>query len=322
MTAIDSSPSIILVDDTKFSGALVNRVISKAGYTDVRHATSAQQALQLINERPCNILIADWLMPDIDGLELTQRVRVIDQSIAHFTYILLLTAKDGISALSFAFEQGVDDFLNKADMHEELLPRLLSAARISKLQNKLLSTNIGLAEHNRSLKKLVPFDALTGLGNQFYTQRRLQEMISHVGSRGGALCFILFSLNENDPLFKQNTSLTQQIVLSLARRLRQLVRPVDVVTRINPFQFAVLTLQPSIENCQNGFYKRLLDNVNQKPFKTTIGFVSPQCSMSVVYCDEDSLAPDTDAIIKLAQQNLIKAQAHDNIIAVAWGRNT
>ena len=50
--------SILVVDDTKFSSAMVNRVIARAGYQNVRHAHSAAAALQMLEERPTRILIA------------------------------------------------------------------------------------------------------------------------------------------------------------------------------------------------------------------------------------------------------------------------
>ncbi|HET8730837.1 MAG TPA: response regulator, partial [Moraxellaceae bacterium] len=119
MPNIDTS--ILVVDDTKFSSAMVNRVIARAGYQDVRHAHSAATALQMLEERPARILVADWLMPEMDGLELTQRVRQLDEAGNHFTYVILLTAREGVEALAEAFEQGVDDFVNKSNMQDQLL---------------------------------------------------------------------------------------------------------------------------------------------------------------------------------------------------------
>ena len=70
--------SILVVDDAKFSSAMIGRALSQAGYLDVRFASSASEALQLLEQRPASVLLADWLMPEIDGLELTARVRQLD----------------------------------------------------------------------------------------------------------------------------------------------------------------------------------------------------------------------------------------------------
>jgi len=62
---------ILVVDDARFSSAVVSRTLKQAGYRDVRVVNAAPQALKSLEERPVSVLIADWLMPDMDGLELT-----------------------------------------------------------------------------------------------------------------------------------------------------------------------------------------------------------------------------------------------------------
>lgn len=319
----NSDTSILVVDDAKFSSAMVNRVIARAGYTDVRHANSAANALRLLEDRAAHILIADWLMPEMDGLELTQHVRQHDEAGNHFTYVLLLTAKEGVEALVEAFEQGVDDFVNKSHMQDQLLPRLLSAERITHLQNRLLRENQNLIEANAKLKKLSPFDGLTGLGNRAYASRRLEETLKHVGSRGGAACYLLLTIGNFDAMRKQYPPvILSQLLLAVARRLRQLVRPLDVVTRISPNQFAIITHQPDIQHCAGSSYRRLHDGINLKAFKTSAGFLSIKVLLTIAACDEDTLAPEPEALMALAQAQIGKATDSNSIVSVRWGGAT
>lgn len=312
--------SIVVVDDTKFSSAMVNRVIARAGYTDVRHANSAANAIKLLEERSAHVLIADWLMPEMDGLELTQQVRQLDEAGNHFTYVILLTAKEGVDALAVAFEQGVDDFVNKTHMQDQLLPRLLSAERIAILQNRLLAENQQLIEANAKLKKLSPFDDLTGLGNRAYATRRLEETLKHVSSRGGAACYLLLTINDFDVLRKKYPPvILSQLLLAVSRRLRQLMRPLDVVTRIGPNQFAIITQQPDIAHCHANCYRRVYDGINLKAFKTSVGFISIKMLLTVAACDEDYLPPNPDALMSLAQAQVPQAQSTDSMISVRWG---
>lgn len=311
--------SILVVDDTKFSSAMVNRVIARAGYQDVRHAHSAATALQMLEERSARILVADWLMPEMDGLELTQRVRQLDEANNHFTYVMLLTAKEGVEALAEAFEQGVDDFVNKTHMQDQLLPRLLSAERITSLQNRLLGENQTLIEANAKLKRLSPFDGLTGLGNRDYASRRLEETLKHVGSRGGAACYKLLTIGNFDAMRKQFPPvILSQVLLAVARRLRQLVRPLDVVTRISPNQFAIITSQPSLEHCSGDNYRRLYEGINTKAFKTTAGFLSVKVLLTIAACDNDALAPNPEALMSLAQAQIPKAADTSAIVSVRY----
>lgn len=312
--------SIVVVDDTKFSSAMVNRVIARAGYQDVRHAHSAAAAIKLLEERQAHVLVADWLMPEMDGLQLTHHVRQLDEAANHFTYVILLTAKEGVEALAEAFEQGVDDFVNKTHMQDQLLPRLLSAERITILQNRLLAENQHLIEANAKLKKLSPFDGLTGLGNRAYASRRLEETLKHVGSRGGAACYMLLTIGNFDAMRKQYPpAILSQLLLAVARRLRQLVRPLDVVTRIGPNQFAIITHQPDLAHCGGQSYRRLYEGINLKAFKTAAGFISIKVLLTISACDEDSLAPDPESLMTLAQAQVPRAIESSSIVAVRWG---
>ena len=130
--------SILVVDDAKFSSAMIGRALSQAGYQDVRFASSASEALQLLEQRPASVLLADWLMPEIDGLELTARVRQLDETADHYTYIILLTGKEGENVLGEAFDRGVDDFISKAAMNEQLVPRVYAADRLCNTLQRLL----------------------------------------------------------------------------------------------------------------------------------------------------------------------------------------
>ena len=123
--------SILVVDDAKFSSAMIGRALSQAGYQNVRFASSASEALQLLEREPVSVLLADWLMPEMDGLELTARVRQLDESGDHYTYIMLLTGKEGDNALAEAFDRGVDDFVSKTAMSEQLVPRVLAATVVA-----------------------------------------------------------------------------------------------------------------------------------------------------------------------------------------------
>ena len=90
---------ILLVEDHLPLAESLTRALSQAGYQDVRFANSAAEALRLLEKRPASVLLADWLMPEMDGLELTARVRQLDESINHYTYIVLLTGKEGEQGL-------------------------------------------------------------------------------------------------------------------------------------------------------------------------------------------------------------------------------
>ena len=280
--AVDKNMSILIVDDAKFSSAVVSRTLSAAGYQDIRHASSAQEALQRMEERPAALVIADWLMPEMDGLELTRRVRQLDEQINRYTYIILLTAREGVPALQKAFDEGVDDFVNKSVMNEQLVPRVMAAARLARMYNNVLSQNQNLIEANGRLKKHTTLDPLTGFGNRQYATKRLDDALRQARQRGGAACLLLMRVERLDELEKsQGKAATGQLLLAMSRRLRQLVRPMDVLARLAPDLFALVTYQDHIDNCTPASFRRLHEGLNVRAYKTAAGFFQAEVSISM-----------------------------------------
>lgn len=311
--------SILIVDDARFSSAVVTRVLTSAGYADIRSASNGPDALKALEERPASIVIADWLMPDMDGLELTRRIRQIDETSNRYTYVILITAKEGDEALGKAFDEGVDDFVNKSMMQQQLLPRVLAADRITGINNRLLAENQHLLEENRKLKTLSTLDPLTGLGNRNYAVKRVADTLKQAQLRGGAACYLLIHINQYAELEKRiSRPLFGQLVVAVARRLRQLVRPLDIVVRINPHQFALVTHQPDIDQCTPSSFKRLLDGINLKEFRTATGYQSVRCSFALVAADESTGLPEPEAMMNRAEQLLSKAQETGLMIAEQW----
>jgi PleD family two-component response regulator len=101
---------ILVVDDAKFSSTIIAKSLRSGGFKNVRFTNNPLQALRSLEKRPAQILIADWLMPNMDGLELTRRVKKLDETSEHFTYVMLLTARDDFEAMNHAFDEAVDDF--------------------------------------------------------------------------------------------------------------------------------------------------------------------------------------------------------------------
>ncbi len=217
--------SILVVDDAKFSSAMIGRALSQAGYQDIRFASSASEALQQLEQRPVSVLLADWLMPEMDGLELTARVRQLDESINHYTYIVLLTGKEGENVLGEAFDRGVDDFVSKAAMNEQLVPRIYAADRLCNTLQRLLVENRLLTENIARMEERNLVDTLTGLGNPRYLRQKLADSLRQVETRGGALCYLLVGMPEA-PVLRQRhgEAFHRELLLGVARRLQQLVR--------------------------------------------------------------------------------------------------
>lgn len=313
--------SILVVDDAKFSSAMIGRALSQAGYQDIRFASSAAEAISNLEQRPASVLLADWLMPEMDGLELTGRVRQLDEAAEHYTYIILLTGKEGENVLNEAFDRGVDDFISKSAMNEQLLPRVFAAERLCSTLQRLLQENALLVQNIASLEERNLVDPLTGLGNTRYLKQKMADSLRQVESRGGALCYLLIGLQGADELgTRHGKTFYNELLRSVARRLQQLVRPLDVLVSLDDRHFALITLLDDLQECSPSSFKRLHEGLNLKAFKTSEGFISLKAGIAVVGLDSKAMPMEQQQLLDLAGRLLPEAHASGRVTAVRLPR--
>lgn len=277
-----SNLSIVAVDDAKTSCDLLNVTLSRAGYADIRLMTDPRQVLSALRERHCDVILIDWIMPDLDGLELANQIRQLDEETNHYTSIIMITAREGIGHLVNAFEKGVDDYINKPLDHLELTARVRAAGRIANLQNSLLQTTETLTRSNTELTEMATTDPLTGLGNRRYLRDHLQPLIEEVSKRNGALCCGILDVDHfkaiND---KYGHQVGDEILVGISRRLKRTIRPTDIVTRIGGEEFALVMHYNQDNSCNPSHFTRVLDAISQRPFPTSAGELDVTASIGI-----------------------------------------
>lgn len=307
--------SILVVDDAKFSTTVITRTLNAGGYKNIRRASSANEALAIQEADPASILIVDWLMPNMDGLELTAKIRQNDEAINRYTYIIMLTAKDGVNALQHAFDEGIDDFVNKSAMQEQLLPRVFAAERLVDNQNRLLAQCQSMIEANRQLEEYCTLDPLTGLGNEKTYLARTEDALKHVDSRGGAVSVLLIEIQNFDTLKRQHPPhIFDELIIGASRRIHNLMRPLDAVCRLDNKTFALITQQSDITQVSDKSFKRIQDGVNLRAFKTSTGFHSIQVAISIVSCNSEFGVPTGEELLELCREYLDEAIATGRIV--------
>jgi diguanylate cyclase (GGDEF)-like protein len=311
--------SIMVVDDTKFSSTIIAKTLNKAGYRDVRIANDANSALAMLEARQASVMIADWLMPDIDGLQLTAKVRQLDEKNNHFTYVMLLTAKEGNSALNEAFDKGIDDFIFKSEMSKQLLPRVYAADRMSERQNTLLAANQLLMENNKLIENKNIVDVETGIGNHRYARDTLDNYLKHIESREGAISYMLIEVKNWKKLTQEQNHMTcEELALCITRRLRSLIRPMDTLCRIAEHQYAIIANFGDIEHCSISSYRRIHDGLNSKSFRTTSGYFSIHIATCICTIADNSPVPTVNDIEEGCQQHIRQAIETDTIVISRW----
>jgi CheY-like chemotaxis protein len=127
-SAASSRLRVHLVDDSRGDAMLAQRCLAAAGY-DVTMDNDPEVALaRIVRDQP-DVVILDWMMPRLNGLELAERIRMEEERIGH-TYIVMLTSRTAPSDVTKAFAAGVDDYVRKPFVREELLARVAGVERL------------------------------------------------------------------------------------------------------------------------------------------------------------------------------------------------
>lgn len=310
----DSDLSIIIVDDLQFSRIVVKTALKKAGYSGVRMADSATQALAMMNEEPADVILADWMMPEMDGLQLTDLIRQRDEENGTYTAVILFTANDGVEYLVEAFDHSVDDYLQKPPNPQELAARVNAAARVASMQNDLLETSRQMEDTIRSLEAVAMIDPVTGAGNQRMLDHVLEAQLANAAARNAGVCLAMVELNELEQVqASHGNSVRDEILVSLYRRLRRTVRPTDMVARISDNHFAIVMQHTNADDYKTSALERILSSINQRSFKTASGDLELTGAIGVnFYRGNDDLISKEDmqlqTLEKLQQAHELEAE--------------
>lgn len=164
---VEDSYPILIVEDNPVSRKLLEKTLKKGGY-EVMSASTGEEALKKLKKKFFPIIITDWIMPGMDGVELCRRIRTMD--LPGYVFIILLTAKDTKEDIIEGLEAGADDYLTKPLNFPELKARLKSGFRILELEKSLKKAN-------EEIRLLSITDPLTGCYNRYFLMERLQHEI-------------------------------------------------------------------------------------------------------------------------------------------------
>ena len=143
---MSSEDKILIVEDEQDSRFIYERLLKKNDY-NVKTAENGDDALEIINEFKPKVILADWTMPKLNGVELCNIVKNKEEY--KLIYFILLTARTSLKDRVEGLDTGADDYLVKPIDNQELVARIRSGLRIHNLQNEL--KNI---EHNKAVVEL------------------------------------------------------------------------------------------------------------------------------------------------------------------------
>lgn len=215
---------ILIAEDEPISRKLLEESLSGWGYEVIvtKNGTEAWNVLQ--QENSPNLVILDWMMPGMNGIEVTKKVR--QRSSANYVYIILLTARSSPEDIVMGLDSGVDDYIVKPFNEEELKYRLKIGERIIKLEQRILS--------------LARTDYLTGLLNRRAFIERLEAEINKGKRMRGSFGLVIIDIDH----FKQiNDTYGHQagdiVLQSFARTIKNSCRGYDFIGRYGGEEFII-----------------------------------------------------------------------------------
>ena len=305
---------IVTADDEPAVRVLLARQLRRAGF-DVTACSNGREALEAIAATGANVVLADWMMPELDGLELCRAVREMSESGAlGFVYFILLTAKaDDKRHVVEAFDAGADDFLTKPYVEDELLARLRAGVRIIDLQNLVTARqievhkiNARMAILNRKLQELATTDDLTKLNNRRCMLERLRENWTLAERHQRPMSFIMLDVDH----FKRfNDSYGHEagdvVLVQVAARIKSQLRNADVCGRLGGEEFAVLCPETDLEGAAQ-VAERIRDAI--ETHRLTHNGVSLSVTISAGVAQRSQQHPNCDALIAEADRALYAAK--------------
>jgi signal transduction histidine kinase len=167
---------VLIAEDDAVSRRLLRGTLEKFGH-EVTEAVTGSEALKRFDEAEFPIVITDWMMPEMDGVELIRRIRA--KNLLNYAYLILLTAKSQHEDLIQGMDSGADDFLTKPFDRDELRVRLGAAERVLNLQKTLADQNRQLREAQASLVQNEKFASIGQLA--IGVANEINAPISEVG---------------------------------------------------------------------------------------------------------------------------------------------
>ncbi len=222
---------ILVVDDDSTLRHILRIHLTRAGY-EVVEAEDGQVAWDIMQRENLRFVITDWMMPEVDGPELIRRIR--QANLPGYTYIIMLTAKEGKEAVVTGLEAGADDYLTKPFDPGEFRARVAIGKRIVNLETRLSESLVRLEE-------LAMRDGLTGLFNRRALYQHTENELSRARRENFPLSVVLLDIDHFKSVNDQHGHLVGDQALRLvADIITHSKRPYDWAGRWGGEEFLVV----------------------------------------------------------------------------------
>jgi two-component system, cell cycle response regulator len=239
---MDVNFPILIADDDPVTRKLLERTLAKKGYP-VTVVDDGRKAFERFQKEFFPLVVSDWMMPGMDGLEICKAIRGVETE--GYVFIILLTSRDNREDIVRGLEAGADDYLTKPFNPAELVARINTGIRVLELERSLKKAN-------DEIRTLSITDQLTGCYNRLYMTERMEPEIKRAKRYGHWLSVIMCDLDH----FKQvNDTYGHQtgdtVLKGFADIINQSTRDkVDWAVRYGGEEFIIILPETDLEGAQ------------------------------------------------------------------------
>jgi two-component system, cell cycle response regulator len=297
----ENKTRILIAEDDLTARIILAGVLKKWGYDPivVKDGLAAWEILQQPDSP--RLVILDWMMPGMDGLEVIRHTRA--QLIEQPPYIILLTSKDEKGDIISGLETGANDYIKKPFDNEEFFARIRVGQRTIELQTRLYETQQILAH-------LATHDPLTGILNRRAILEQLTKEIFRIRRsdrkpEDNELSIGFFDIDR----FKQvndryGHQAGDEVLKGISAILISHLRVYDSFGRLGGDEFLVVAPGTSEENCLH-LYQRLATSIAECKIKVGDSDVSVTVSIGVVSVGKEN---GLDKLLDLADAAMYRAK--------------
>lgn len=286
---------VLIAEDNMVSAKILQKNIKDWGY-DVVLAQDGKEAWVALQDEEIRLAVLDWMMPEINGIQLCQKIRETDHQGENqaYTYIILLTAKDEQKDLIKGFSAGADDYITKPFNHLELRARLKTGKRIIDLQ--------------RQLQEQASRDGLTGLWNRKRMFRILDKEINRAHRDNLPLAIIMIDIDKFKAINDTHGHHVGDLVLQeVATVLKNNVRNYDEICRYGGDELLII-----LPNCNMAKTETIAERLRKSVLKhnITTDAVSLNVTISLggTSTENHSSEVTSEALIMASDEALLMAK--------------
>jgi len=295
---------VLVVDDDPMGLKVLEKMLLEAGHR-VTLARDGKEALALTLKQRPQVVISDWFMPKLDGVEFTRTLRRTGWG--RRIYVLLLTGNDKEDRVLTAFDAGVDDYITKPFKPKMLMARLRAGIRLVKLREQVeLDQEIHrknaaqMSRMNRQLREAANTDFLTGLPNRRYAMAQFDKQWKHAQATNTPLSVLMLDIDKfksvNDTY---GHDIGDVVLKETARVLKASTRRNDTAARMGGEEFFVICPGADLDEARMiGERIRLRVESNH----ITVGEFDRNVTISVGVAQSLPGVTDVDHLMRLADE--------------------